>query len=135
MKTSRPLPDVTILIKTFERPDCLAALLRSYRRMGWQCPVVIADDSRMPYKARMEAALGDVITHYICLPFDVEASAGRNALLDYIETPYFVLCDDDFILDQRSDLVFMRHILATTDVELLGGVVFNREPRIHGGSI
>jgi len=130
-----PLNDVTLLIKTFERPYCLQTLLGSYRRlyqtMGWVCPILIADDSQAPYKTRIEAEFGDLVTDYICLPFNVGLSAGRNTLLDRVETPYFLLCDDDFIFDKRANLAFMRRILATTDVELLGGLFLNRTIRIH----
>lgn len=127
--------DITLIIKTFNRPYCLVNLLRSCCRMGWACPILIADDSQVPYKTRIEAEFGNLVTDYICLPFDVGLSAGRNALLSRVETPYFVLCDDDFIFDKRADLAFMRHILATTDVELLGGLIFNRVPRVEGKSV
>ena len=64
----------------------MQALLRSYRRlyqqMGWACPILIADDSQVAYKTRIEAEFGDLVTDYICLPFNVGLSAGRNALLD-----------------------------------------------------
>lgn len=130
------LNDVTIIIKTFERPYCLEAVLRSYqrihRKMGWACPILIADDSREPYKKNIEAEFGDLVTEYICLPFNSGGSVGRNALLDRVKTPYFVRCDDDFIFDKRANLALMRHILATTDVELLGGLFLNRTVRIHG---
>lgn len=120
------LEDVTLIIKTFERPNALTRLLDSIEAADFDGPVLIADDSREPSQASIQDAYGDLITDYICLPFNVGLSAGRNALLDRVETPYFVLNDDDFVYGPITDLAWMREQLATTDLELLGGVV--REP-------
>lgn len=120
------LHDVTLIIKTFERPDALARLLTSIEDTGFDGPVLIADDSREPYRDLIMHQHGALVDEYLCLPFDVGLSAGRNALLDRVQTPYVVLNDDDFVYGPDTDLAWMRHQLATTDVELLGGVV--REP-------
>ena len=120
------LDDVTLIIKTFERPDALSRLLASIRDADFDGPVLIADDSKAPYRNTVLNEYGDLVTEYLCLPFNVGLSAGRNALLDRVQTPYFVLNDDDFVYDAHTDLSWMREQLATTDLELLGGVV--REP-------
>ena len=73
-----------------------------------------------------------VIAKHPCGKKGSTAKLAHAPLLDRVETPYFVLCDDDFIFDKRANLAFMRHILATTDVELLGGLFLNRAVRVHG---
>jgi glycosyltransferase involved in cell wall biosynthesis len=120
------LNDVTLLIKTFERPEALSRLLDSIRARAFDGPILIADDSKVPYRDTILEAYGDLVTEYLCLPFNVGLSAGRNALLDRVQTPYFVLNDDDFVYGPETNLAWMRTQLATTDLDLLGGIV--REP-------
>ena len=83
--------DVTVVIKTFERPAVLARLLRSLRREYPTLPVLVADDSRTP------ASLVSPHTRVLALPYDVGLSAGRNRALAEVTTPYFWLLDDDFV--------------------------------------
>jgi glycosyltransferase involved in cell wall biosynthesis len=120
--------DVTILIKTFERQACLRRLLRSIQDRGYNCPVFIGDDSRQPYRDAVLAEFGRLVNRYLELPFDVGISVGRNALLQEVRTPYFILCDDDFIFDERTDLAHMRRLLDAAGLDLLGGVYYDRSP-------
>ena len=122
------LENVTIIIKTFERKKCLEKLLDSIEKMTFPCPVLIADDSELPYKDDIEQKYGSLVTDYIILPFDSGLSKGRNALVDQVKTDYFLLCDDDFVFDQRTDLIFMMNILENTEVDLLGGVLYDLLP-------
>lgn len=41
---------------------------------------------------------------YYNLEKDCGLSAGRNFLLNKIQTKYFVLADDDFVFDQKTNL-------------------------------
>jgi len=122
------LTDVTLIIKTFERQDTLTRLLESIRQKGFDGPVLVADDSKEPYRDTILDEYSNVVTEYVCLPFNVGLSAGRNALLDRVKTPYFVLNDDDFVYGSKTDLQWMRSQLATTDIELLGGPVWEPDP-------
>jgi len=122
------LADITILIKTFERSDCLRRLLRSIADRGYTYPVLVADDSREPYRSAVLEEFGDLIAEYLVLPFDVGLSAGRNAMLARVQTPYLLLCDDDFVFDERTDVPRMRRLLEANDLDLLGGVYYDQAP-------
>ena len=124
----RPLDNITILIKTFERQDCLRRLLRSIVQRGYIFPVLVADDSLKPYRDAVVAEFGGLVTHYLVLPFDVGLSAGRNAMLPLVHTPYLLLCDDDFVFDERTDLAHMQRLLEGSGMDLLGGVYYDRAP-------
>jgi len=121
------LQDVTILIKAFERPAALTRLLDSIEARYPGCPVLIADDSRDPIRDRVLDRYGAQVDAYLTLPFDSGLSAGRNALLDRVETKYFVLNDDDFVYGSQADLHWMRRQMASSEVELLGGVYLEPE--------
>lgn len=85
--------DVTFLVKTHERPQCLRKLLDSLRRHFPTAPVLVADDGRIALRHRP-----DDHTQLVALPYDVGLSAARNALLQRVQTRFFVTLDDDFVL-------------------------------------
>ena len=120
------LENVSIVIKTFEHFESLNYLLSSIDKKNIPSPVIIADDSKSPYKDAIEKKYGQLIQEYIVLPFDSGASKGRNVLLSNVHTKYFVLCEDDFIFEERTNLEFLLNLLENTDVELLAGMCYNR---------
>lgn len=116
------LNDVSILIKTLERPEQLHNQLYSLRKYKFSGPVIIADDSRDPYKEQTLSLFPDLNINYIILPFDTGTAEGRNVMLENTTTEYFVLCDDDFIFEPRTRLPVMRKMLIDNQLDLLGGV-------------
>ncbi len=124
---SAGLDDVTVMIKTFERPHALARLVESIRRLYPALRVIVVDDSRAPTR------LPGVET--VVLPFDSGVSAGRNAGLARVQTPYFVLADDDFVFCRRTRLARTVAIMrAHPSIDVAGGVVVDpRHRRALGG--
>ena len=116
------LNDVTLLIKTLERPEQLINLLYSIRKYKFNGPIIIADDSKVPYKDRMLSLFPDLNITYINLPFDTGTAEGRNKMLEQTNTSLFVLCDDDFIFEPRTRIPMMRKMLLENNIDLLGGV-------------
>lgn len=116
------LTDVSILIKTLERPEQLINQLYSIKRYKFKGPVIITDDSKIPYKEKALSLFPDLNITYINLPFDTGTAEGRNEMLKYVSTPFFVLCDDDFIFEPRTRIPVMRKLLLENNLDLLGGV-------------
>ena len=116
------LTDVSILIKTLERPQQLINQLYSIRKYKFNGPIIIADDSREPYREQVLQHFPDLNITYINLPFDTGTAEGRNIMLQQTKTPLFVLCDDDFIFEPRTRLPLMRKMLVDNKLDLLGGV-------------
>jgi glycosyltransferase involved in cell wall biosynthesis len=115
-----PAPDtsvdgeVTALIKTFERPAILSRLVASLRALYPSMPVIVVDDSREPTR------LDGVET--IVLPFDSGVSAGRQAGLDRITTPYVLVLDDDFIFYRGTRLrPALDRLARNPTIDVLGG--------------
>lgn len=109
----RPLSEVTIVIKTFERPSCCARLVDSIRMFYPEVPVLVADDSAAPQEiagARCYA-----------LPFDSGLAAGRNVLLEAVQTKYFVLCDDDFVFTPETKIEVFLNLLEQFGLDIVGG--------------
>jgi len=116
------LTDVSILIKTLERPQQLINQLYSIRKYKFNGPIIIADDSQHSGKKEVLKLFQDLNITYINLPFDTGTAEGRNVMLQRTKTPYFVLCDDDFIFEPRTRLTLMYKMLVDNKLDLLGGV-------------
>ena len=107
------LGSITAAIKAFERPKSLDRLIRSIRRFCPELKMLVADDGFYPCPRR------DV--PYLRLAPDIGLSAGRNAMLRRVDTPYFLLLEDDmeFSADTRVDL--LARLVATGEVDLAAG--------------
>lgn len=126
------LSSVSLIIKTFERRRALERLLDSIRAQGYdQCPILIADDSQEPYRDAILERHGDLVDRYIVLPHDSGVSKGRNELLKRVETDYFVTNDDDFVYSDHTDLVWLLNQLETSELDILGGVVYEPRNPLH----
>ena len=88
--------EVTLTVKTFERPDALARHLRTARRV-FAGRIVVADDSRVPWTS------DDPDVEVVALPFNSGVSKGRNAALDRVRTPFVLVCDDDIVFTHGTD--------------------------------
>lgn len=121
--------DLSFIIKTFRRPDNLTRLLLSLRRLNCKAPIIIGDDSPEPYRNQILSQFPDLNIQYLLLPFDTGLSEGRNLMLKEVVTTYFVLCDDDFIFDKRSRVMWMKQQLIQNELDILGGVFYEYRPK------
>lgn len=119
------LSEISVLIKTFERPRSLKALLRSLQHHCPQCPVLVADDGRDNLEQQLRLEFPRLRLSYFHLPFDTGLSAGRNYLVQRTTTPYFVLCDDDFVFDKRADIERAVECLQSGALDIVGGDFYN----------
>lgn len=122
-ENSQELAQVTAVIKTFERPRCLDRLIRSIRRFYPEMKIIVADDSYRPYPR------DDI--QYLRLRPDTGASAGRNALLERIGTPYFLLLDDDWEFNQESRLERLMEVVESGSVTLAAGTLTRCKRKLH----
>jgi len=104
---------VTAIVKTFERPASLDRLIDSIERYRPDLKVMVADDGFEPTLRK------DV--DYLRLPPDVGVSAGRNALLELVTTPYFLLLDDDVEFTADTDLEGMLAVASRPGITLAAG--------------
>lgn len=123
--------EVTILIKTLEREAHLIQLLDSILHYHFSGPIIIADDSIVPYRESILNRFPQLNIQYINLPYDAGTAEGRNRMLELVRTPYFLLCDDDFVFDRRTRIPLMKKLLKENQLDLLAGVFrqHNRKSR------
>ena len=118
------MDNITFMIKTLLRPQCLRRLLESIRIYYPNVPVMIADDSPEPYP---EVADGFGSVEYITYPFDVGPSHCYLDMIARIETPGVVFLDDDFVfIDETRIEDFLPYM---EEFDILGGDVWNPNKR------
>ena len=107
--------DFTIIIKTFLRPGALNILLNSIWKMYPDVKILVADDGG-------KKSIRNDVDKYFLLPFDSGLSAGRNFLLDKVDTKYFMLLDDDTIFTKHTRLEWPLRVLDEySDIDLVSG--------------
>lgn len=119
------MENCTFLIKTFERFYCVKRLVRSILKKYPEAKILIADDSQKSCKAYFERQRYGGNIRVFELENDCGLSAGRNYLIDQVKTEYFVLLDDDFVFDDKTDIDRAVQILKEKNLDILGGYIRN----------
>ena len=107
--------NLTAIIKTFQRPAVAQRLVDSIRTRYPSLPILIADDSEEDHQYAG--------ANLLRLPFNVGLSAGRNRLLEAVETEYFLLLDDDHVFNENPNLEKWLLALEDNGYDLLAGFV------------
>ena len=127
--------NVSIVIKTLERREQLVLLLKSLFNLGFTGSVLIADDSRNSYKEVVMSQFPGKDITYLVMPYDSGTSAGRNLMVEQVKTPFFVLCDDDFIFESRTRIPWMIQMMQENNLDILGGVFFQYNLKSRKGRV
>ncbi len=110
---ARLLSQTTAIIKTFQRSSDLDRLIRSMRRYYPELKILVGDDGFEP-SPRTDVG-------YIRLPEDIGLSAGRNALLERVETPYFLLLDDDWQFFGKTKIEKLTQLVDEGELDIAAG--------------
>ena len=113
--------EITIVIKTFERPLCVAWCIVSAKTYFPNLKILVCDDGREPlYRNGSEPLPG---VHWYTLPYENghTCGAGRNFLISKVKTPYFFLTDDDVQFTSQTDLHGMLSFLREFNYDIVGG--------------
>jgi len=120
------MQDLTIVIKTFQRKNALTRLLKSIEKYYPNIKIIVLDDSEENYRDYIIEKFKHLNIQYIVEKFNIGLSKGRNILLNNVKTKYFLLCDDDFEFDERTNLEYALDLYKKENVDILGGNVYNR---------
>ncbi len=122
------MKELSIIIKTFERPNCLKRLLASIQKVCPEQHIIVIDDSRHPSLTPDELENYQLDIRYIKTTFNIGLSKGRNIGLQTVKTKYFLLLDDDFVLDPFSNIEEALYIIQSENLDILGGKVADINP-------
>ena len=108
--------NLTIIIKTFERPYIILRLIKSIRIMYPRIKIIVVDDSKIPQR------INDVQT--VFLPYDSGISKGGNEAVKIVNTKYLLLLDDDFIFYRYTKVLpLLRMFEKYPNIDIIGGQV------------
>jgi glycosyltransferase involved in cell wall biosynthesis len=106
--------NLTAIIKTIERPKVVRRLIASIKRRYPELKIIVVDDSRQPIKLEGVQVLE--------LPYDSGISAGRNAGLKQVGTPYVLIADDDYVFYRHTDLDAILALMEQhAQIDIMGG--------------
>jgi hypothetical protein len=87
--------------------------------------IVVLDDSfEMSKKIEFEINDLDVELHRVHPP-DIGLSAGRNMLLEKVESDRFLLMDSDFVLKDPDGIKKLSKVMDETDADIVGGLLWD----------
>jgi glycosyltransferase involved in cell wall biosynthesis len=113
--------NVTILVKSFMRPETTLECVESIRQY-YDHPILVADDSYGLSQSHFSKYKN---TTFYQLEYDVGLGAGRNFLVDKVDTPYFILLDNDFLFDQPNKIENLYAILKENDATISAGALWD----------
>ena len=121
--------NVTVIIKTFLRPDACRAAVRSWLTVVPRIPIIVVDDGGGDVTPDLSEFLS--VTH-IRTDFDVGVSAGRNIGVAAAGTRYVVVADDDNACTRETDLPAALDQLKQNGLGILGvGAYWFKESNKH----
>jgi glycosyltransferase involved in cell wall biosynthesis len=112
-RSTRVERDVTLVVKTFERPQAPHRLIESVRRIYPEMRVVLVDDSADPLEVVPDRV------EYCRLTFNSGLAAGRNEGLRRVTTPYVLFADDDHVFTEDTDVEKMLRVLQTKQFDIV----------------
>lgn len=113
--------DVSILIKTFNRPIHLKRLLSSIYKYLPEIQTVVVDDGNLQHSI---CDFKKVELHTI--PFNQGIAYGRNLLAQLAKTKYVISLDDDFVIIDNSNFYKLFELISKTNYDIIGGTVIDK---------
>lgn len=109
--------NITVVIKTFLRYDCLNIILSDWNKKYNNINIVVIDDT--PSKDKIELSLPKNISYHW---FDrtIGLSKGRNFGVSIANTKYVFISDDDDLAPNYSVLKKTYDILENSDFDIIG---------------
>ena len=107
------LKKLTAVVRTWNRPQSLARLVKSFRKFYPQLRLLVADDSQ---QSRSIKGIDSVQ-----LPPDSGRAACLNALLSRVRTPYFLLVDDLTELNRASNIENLLQTVVDDKLDIAAG--------------
>jgi GT2 family glycosyltransferase len=118
------IAELALAIVTIERPHVVQRLITSVRKRFPAMPIYVADQSLDV--GAMSSFYDHMNVTLVRMPYDAGVCASRNRLVEKIKEPAFVLCDDDFVFDGRTNFADALRILKHhPDVGVVGGRLYD----------
>lgn len=111
----------TICFTTVDRPYAVQRLLRSIRARYPRIHIIVAEQN-VEIPADLLAVYQAERIEVVTTPFDCGVSVGRNMAVERATTEFVLICDDDFLFCQETDIELPITILDNDRrVDIVGG--------------
>lgn len=110
--------DVTVILKHFMRENYTRACIESLKQYEG-IKIFVACDSHVSHD--FDSFLNENTDLVLKMPFDSGLPAGRNRLLEKVQTKFFLIGDDDFFYESNTDLSKLLKLMDIADIA--GGAV------------
>lgn len=133
-RIDQPTAPLGLVFATMSRPHVAQRLIESVRRFFPDMPIYVADQTHPT--PQQQAFYDQTGCKVAWLDHDAGVCASRNAAVAMVSEPYFVLCDDDFIFTDETDLSRALTVLeARPDIGVVGGRLFDLQQNPATGEI
>jgi hypothetical protein len=121
---------LTLIVTTIQRPESAQRFLESVRRWFPELPIILSEQAEEHQLVGFCAERG---IQHLALKFDSGLGHARNAMVDRVETDFFILTDDDYLFREAPNFDFCARFL-DTHREFVGvvGSVCDQVPSDHG---
>jgi GT2 family glycosyltransferase len=125
---TRPVPDVSVVIVSFNTRDILRSCLGSLEQAagGRDIEIIVVDNASRDGSADMVAAEFPAVT-LVRSPLNLGFAAGNNVALGQARGRYLILLNPDTLLDRSALDRAIAHMDAEPTVGLGGGRLLNRD--------
>lgn len=111
--------ELTLIIKTFERPKSLKRLLKSINKFYKNIKVIIIDDSKNKLNEKKLTSIHKNI-NYNYIGFNKGVSYGRNKGIELSNTKYVMILDDDMVFTKNTNLYKLYEIIDKYKFDIVG---------------
>lgn len=116
---------LALVVATLQRPHAIQRLINSVRTYYPDMAIYVADQSQPTQAMRDYYSSQDCTV--VWMGHDAGVCASRNAAVDLVKEPFFVLCDDDFFFDAETRFDAAVAIFnERPDVGVVGGRLYDR---------
>ena len=115
---------VTVVVKTAMRPHLVLRLAQSIKDYkGYDLPIIAYDDGLKSYSEEIMKKIASFsnLQYVIGDDEDIGIALGRTLAVKMVKTRYFLLCDDDLVFSNHTNIEVLAEILDTTDASVAGG--------------
>lgn len=117
---------ISVIVVTFNRPAAIKRFVASVREYHPELQIYVADQSTRTPEMELFYETFNVDVSWV--GYDVGVSYSRNVLARKVTTPYFVLCDDDFVIANETSFDGAVAILESSpSIGVVGGKLIDTD--------
>jgi len=120
------MDNLTAIVICFMRTQYTIDCIKSLRETYPDIKIIVGEQVEVSPDKDVVDACEKYHATYVCLPWDCGVGSSRNMLINFAETDYILVGDDDFLYDNNARVVQMLTFIKDTDFDLIGGRIVEK---------